>query len=247
MQYERDEPEEGQVVDISQRGNDMAFRLAGTPQENGKRDFVVALVFVATVAAAVALFLKFALYVCVLCTGVMRPAWKTFKVLEDTTEEDSSSDADDDDTVYSPTAIFRKNWATYWVVVASLFTVEILIIRPTLGRALPATMYLLCVNSILLFLTRRNAENSRTFYVDFVRPVLQCLDPAVEETAKNSWINCKELGNMTIQYCDAVVRAVAVPVAQALRDARNSYTRGVYHVEHGRSRVTNGRTRRVRR
>lgn len=157
-------------------------RPAGArPRETGQLLCYAAVGFVGLGAALVLLTLV--LNVGIVGVGALNPAWQTFRALESRIPDASSADSDSDDE-YHPLAIYRRNWAAYWVVAAGLFGVESLLVRPTIGGLIPGPLYPALIFALLVYLTNNHAEKSGAMYADIVRPALYRIERPVERGAK---------------------------------------------------------------
>lgn len=149
------------------------------------------------------LFLKFVLHIAVILTGVVIPAWRTFKSLErpraplqESVEfieidgdmvqvEDLSDDAGIDGTsdpiarnprsVNMPRSARNEQlgvWHKYWILMAILFTLDSMLLRPFVFAIIPTPIYHAVLVWLFAWLNSSRAGNAAAIYDGFVKPVL---------------------------------------------------------------------------
>lgn len=136
------------------------------------------------------LFLNFALYVAVILTAVVIPAWRTFKTLERPAPVVEVIEIDDevvpvpvlpddsDLTAIHATGISHKThsdalcvWHKYWVLVAVIFALNSVILHPFIFSMFPVPLYRSALLWLFVWLNTSYGANAAVVYDSFIRPL----------------------------------------------------------------------------
>lgn len=179
--------------------------------------------FVSVVFAIGLMFLNVALYIGVMMVGIMIPAWRTFKQLEQPVQHNIIEDVDAPITLVTSddSDPSLRNWHKYWILTAILLTLHAFIFRPFLPSFLPTTLYHAGVMCIFSWLNSNKAANAALLYDSFVKPALarseHMIDVCVESVLAQS-------DSFTRHIILAINQAVE-PYARQLEHAANASRR----------------------
>lgn len=170
---------------------------------------------VAVLGTLALLFLNAALYVSLVATAVLVPAWRTFKALEqpaapieiieidgDIVHLPSSSSLNHDANVQ---AHDLQNLHKYWVMAAFLFAAHAFVFGPFLTAIVPPTLYRSALLWSVVWMNANRTANAARLYDTFLQPALIRSEHAIDICVES-----------VMGHVDAVTRHLILGVNQAV-------------------------------
>ncbi|KAI0559458.1 TB2/DP1 HVA22 [Gracilaria domingensis] len=216
-------------TDSSLHSNHVPSFLRSNSAEESSDLMMRNIVLGATLLMAMFMFLHAALYVGIFLVGVLMPAWRTWKCMEGRSSSNVLVELLDDDSdsnalnmngtnlrdVGSDQSL--RNWQSYWIIFALLFTFDSLFIRSVFSASsfITSPFHNTIAFALLSWLSKSGAANSAALYSAFVRPTFLKLEDSVDSMAANAMIHMDRASQQVIV---SVHEAIA-PVVRQLEQA----------------------------
>lgn len=189
------------------------------------------LAFVAVLGTLALLFINVALYVGVVVVGVLIPAWRTFKALEQPATNVEIIEIDGDLVEIpssSPHAVSYdevndnlRNWHKYWILTAMLLAIHAFVGRPFVSPIIPGALYRVGFLCLFSWMNSNRGANAARLYDAFVKPTLLRSEHAIDVCVESA------LGHIDgfTRHIILAVNQVVEPYARQLEHAAETTRR----------------------